>query len=96
MQIDIITTMLTKELLTAKGAVFLGQLAYIVGYENLFNILRAYYNEWKFKHPLPNDFRRIAERISGIQLQWYLTDWTQTTNKIDYAISGVEDKGEGI
>ena len=79
----------------SKGAVFLGQLAYIVGYENLFNILRAYYNEWKFKHPLPNDFRRIAERISGIQLQWYLTDWTQTTNKIDYAISGVEDKGEG-
>jgi hypothetical protein len=65
-------------------------LGYLIGYEKLFETLQAYYAEWKFKHPLPNDFRRIAERISGIQLQWYLTDWTQTTNKIDYAITNVE------
>ena len=78
----------------SKGAVFLAQLAYIIGYEKLFETLRTYYSEWKFKHPLPNDFRRIAERISGIQLQWYLTDWTQTTNKIDYAIDSVVDKND--
>ena len=77
----------------SKGAVFLGQLGYLIGYDNLFSTLKAYYEEWKFKHPLPNDFRRIAERVSGMQLQWYLTDWTQTTNKIDYAITNVEDKG---
>ncbi|MDC1081098.1 M1 family metallopeptidase [Flavobacteriaceae bacterium] len=73
----------------SKGAVFLGQLGYIIGTENLFKALQAYYNEYKFKHPVPNDIRRIAERVSGIQLRWYLTDWTQTTNKIDYAIEGV-------
>ena len=78
----------------SKGAVFLAQLAYIIGYEKLFETLRTYYSEWKFKHPLPNDFRRIAERVSGIQLQWYLTDWTQTTNKIDYAIDSVVDKND--
>jgi aminopeptidase N len=79
----------------SKGSVFLGQLGYIVGKEKLFEILQTYYNEWQFKHPQPNDLRRIAERISGIQLQWYLTDWTQTTNKIDYAITGVENIGRG-
>ena len=73
----------------SKGAVFLGQLGYIVGKEKLYVILQTYYDEWKFKHPLPNDLRQIAERVSGLQLQWFLTDWTQTTNKIDYAISGV-------
>jgi hypothetical protein len=73
----------------SKGAVFLSQLGYIVGNDKLFEILQTYYNEWKFKHPLPNDLRRIAERISGIQLNWYLTDWTQTTNQIDYAINKV-------
>lgn len=73
-----------------KGAVFLGQLGYIIGNENLFKTLQAYYNEHKFKHPVPNDIRRIAERVSGIQLRWYLTDWTQTANTIDYAISDVE------
>jgi hypothetical protein len=36
--------------------------------------------------------RRIAERVSGLQLQWFLTDWTQTTNTIDYAISEVEEQ----
>jgi len=73
----------------SKGAVFLGQLGYIMGTEKLFKTLQTYYSEWKFKHPQPNDLRRIAERISGLQLQWYLTDWTQTTNKIDYAIETV-------
>ena len=78
-----------------KGAVFLGQLIYLVGKETFFKILKTYYEEWKFKHPQPNDFRRIAERISGIQLQWYLTDWTQTTNKIDYAIAALDSHEEG-
>ncbi|MDA9572420.1 M1 family metallopeptidase [Flavobacteriaceae bacterium] len=79
----------------SKGAVFLGQLSYVVGNENLFKILQAYYKEWQFKHPQPNDLRRIAERVSGLQLQWYLTDWTQTTNTINYAITGLQNKGDG-
>ena len=79
----------------SKGAVFLGQLSYIVGKEKVFEILQTYYNEWKFKHPLPNDLRRIAERISGIQLQWFLTDWTQTTNTINYSIDAVEEAMDG-
>ncbi|MDA7797422.1 M1 family metallopeptidase [Flavobacteriaceae bacterium] len=79
----------------SKGAVFLGQLSYVVGNENLFKILQAYYKEWQFKHPQPNDLRRIAERVSGLQLQWYLTDWTQTTNTINYAITGLQNNGDG-
>ena len=77
----------------SKGAVFLGQLGYIIGFDKLFETLQTYFSEWKFKHPLPNDFRRIAERVSGLELQWYLTDWTQTTNKIDYALTEVKDNG---
>ena len=76
----------------AKGAVFLSQLEYIIGNENLSKTIHRYFNDWKFKHPTPNDFKRIAEKISGIQLDWYLVDWTQTTASIDYGIKGVEDK----
>ena len=79
----------------SKGAVFLGQLGYIIGQDKLFKTLQTYYDEWKFKHPLPNDLRVIAERVSGIQLQWYLTDWTQTTNRIDYAIEAVNAAEKG-
>ncbi len=74
----------------AKGAVFLDQLEYIIGGDNLKKTIRNYYSQWKFKHPKPNDFKRIAEKVSGIQLDWYLTDWTATTNTIDYGIRSVE------
>jgi len=79
----------------SKGSVFLGQLGYIIGPKNLAKTIKEYYKEFKFTHPRPNDFRRVAERVSGIQLKWYLTDWTQTTNTVDYAIKkvvGIEDK----
>ena len=77
----------------SKGAVFLAQLGYIIGEENLQKTLKRYYDEWAFKHPTPNDFIRIAEKVSGMELDWYLTDWTQTTNTIDYGIKDVSEEG---
>ena len=68
----------------SKGAVFLSQLGYIIGKENLSKTIKRYYNEFKFKHPTPNDFKRVAEIVSDLELEWYLNDWTRTTNKVDY------------
>ena len=70
----------------SKGAVFLSQLGYIIGDGNLRKTLKRYYDEFKFKHPTPNDFKRIAEKVSDLELEWYLNDWTRTTHKIDYGI----------
>lgn len=77
----------------SKGAVFLSQLGYIIGKENLDATLKKYFNDFAFKHPTPNDIKRTAEKVSGIELDWYLTDWTQTTNTIDYSIQSVEADG---
>ena len=71
----------------SKGSVFLSQLGYIIGKKNLARTIKRYYNEFKFKHPTPNDFKRVAEKVSDLELEWYLNDWTKTTNKIDYEIS---------
>lgn len=73
-----------------KGELFLSQLEYIIGTENTRKTLKRFYNEFKFKHPMPNDIKRTAERVSGANLDWYLTDWTQTLNTIDYGIKNVE------
>lgn len=78
----------------SKGAVFLSQLAYVIGPDALIKSLRKFYKEFSFKHPNANDFKRIAEKTSGIQLEWYLNDWTRTTKTIDYAIKNVASKGE--
>ena len=75
----------------SKGAVFLAQLGYIIGPAHLAKTIKNYYSLHKFTHPTPNDFRRVAESVSGIQLKWYITDWTQTTNTIDYAIRSVNE-----
>lgn len=76
----------------SKGSVFLSQLGYVIGNENLMKTLRRYYKEFAFKHPTPNDFIRIAEKVSGMQLGWYLNDWTKTTNTIDYGIKEIAEK----
>lgn len=78
----------------SKGAVFLAQLNYVIGEENLSKSLKRYYDEWQFKHPTPNDYIRIAEKVSGAELDWYLTDFTRTTNTIDYGIKSVETAGD--
>ena len=70
----------------SKGALVLAQLRYIIGEENFWDTLKKYYNDWAFKHPTPNNFIRCAEKISGLELEWFLTDWTQTTNTIDYGV----------
>lgn len=75
-----------------KGYIFLSQLGYIIGQENFNKTIKKYYEDFKFKHPVPNDILRTAEKVSGLDLEWYLTDWTQTTNTIDYAIKSVVEK----
>ena len=79
----------------SKGEVFLAQLGYVMGQDKLMTTLQKYFEDFKFKHPTPNDLKRTAERVSGMELDWYLTDWTQTTNTIDYGIKAVSEKDGG-
>ena len=76
-----------------KGELFLTQLQYLIGKENLMKTIKQFYSEFKFKHPTPNDIKRTAERVSGANLDWFLTDWTKTLNTIDYAIKGIQEDG---
>jgi aminopeptidase N len=71
------------------GAVFLHQLKYIIGEEVFYKGMRQYYNTWKFKHPEPNDFIRVMEKVSGLQLHWYLSYWINTTKRINYGIKTI-------
>jgi hypothetical protein len=77
-----------------KGSIFLSQLGYVIGQDNLAKTIKRYYQDFKFKHPTPNDIKRSAERVSGANLDWYLVDWTETTNTIDYGIKAVTENGD--
>ena len=79
----------------SKGSVFLCQLGYVIGEENLKKTIKKYFADFSFKHPRPIDVIRSAEKVSGLELDWYLIDFAQTTNTIDYGVrfvSGNEDQ----
>lgn len=73
----------------SKGAVFLEQLGYIIGADNRDKLLLEYYRKYRFKHPELNDFVRLAEGVSGIQLDWYPQFFVNSTKTIDYGIDSL-------
>lgn len=78
------------------GAIFLHQLKYLIGEKNFYAGMKRYYNTWKMKHPEPNDFVRVMEKTSGLQLHWYYRHWIQTLRKIDYAVDSVYQSGTEV
>ncbi|MBL0133982.1 MAG: M1 family metallopeptidase [Chitinophagaceae bacterium] len=77
----------------SKGAVFMEQLGYIVGDQVRDQILLEYYKQWRFKHPNVNDFIRVAEKTSGMELGWYKEYWVNGTKTIDYGIDSLWEEG---
>jgi len=76
----------------SKGNIFLSQLEYVIGAKNVADGLKKYFVDFSFKHPTPNDVKRSMEKVSGIHLDWYLNEWTQTIHTIDYGIKAVDGK----
>ncbi|WP_299363651.1 M1 family metallopeptidase [Winogradskyella sp.] len=74
----------------SKGEVFMAQLGYVIGEDNLKKTIKKYFEDFSFKHPKPMDFIRTAERITDFELDWYLIDFAQTTNTINYGVKSIE------
>jgi Peptidase family M1 domain len=77
----------------AKGEVFMEQLGYIIGAGTRDKMLLEYYKQWRFKHPNSNDLIQVAEKISGVKLDWYKEYFCNTTKTIDYAIDSLWEEG---
>lgn len=75
-----------------KGAVAIAQMNYLVGPSVAAKAIRRYYRDWSFKHPDANDWLRTYEKESGLELDWYLDHWVNTTHFIDYGISEVAEE----
>jgi len=74
-----------------KGTVFLKQLEYVIGQEAFEKGMLRYFNEWKFRHPNPNDFIRVMEKVSGLELDWYREYMVNTIHQIDYSVESASD-----
>ncbi len=78
----------------SKGATFLAQLGYVIGEEVRDQGMLNYFNTWKFRHPNSNDFIRVMEKESGMELDWYREYFVNSTKTIDYGVKSVIPQGD--
>ena len=66
-----------------KTAMVMDHLLAYLGEETMDKCMHAYYEEWKFKHPQPEDMRKVFERESGQKLSWVFDGLIATDLKVD-------------
>jgi hypothetical protein len=44
-----------------------------MGEETLSKVMKKYYQDWHLKHPSDRDFMHIAQQISGMDLNGFIT-----------------------
>lgn len=57
--------------------------------------MRGFYDEWKFRHPQPEDLRDYLEKATDKKLDWLFDNLINGTDHLDYAIQDIEKKGNG-
>ncbi|MEO1260706.1 MAG: M1 family metallopeptidase [Bacteroidota bacterium] len=72
-----------------KPGTVLSHLEHYLGTEEMDRMMRIFYDTWKFKHPYPEDFRKLFEKESGKNLDWFFDGYINSNKKLDYAISDI-------
>ena len=75
-----------------KGTMVLEQLEAMLGRPVMAQVMQAYAQEMAFRHPTRQDFRRIAERVSGRDLAAFWRDFVEGTEVLDCAILEVNSR----
>jgi hypothetical protein len=78
----------------ARAAKSLQYLEDYVGKEDWEQAMKAYYDQWHFKHPAPNDLRASIERFSTKNVAWYFDDYINSNAAIDFKIKSIKDEGQ--
>ncbi len=79
-----------------KGQLFPEMIRYLIGDNNMKLGFAKYYETWKFKHPEPNDFVKVFEDVSGMELTWFQNYWLNTTRTIDLTLGEIVKRSGGI
>jgi len=66
-----------------KGAWALHMLRWEVGDSSFFNILKNYYETYKYSNASISDFKYVSEKVSGINLDKFFEQWVYTKGQIE-------------
>jgi hypothetical protein len=73
----------------SKTATMLWNLQYVLGDDLFQKCMQHYFNQWKFCHPYPEDFRNSVIQFAHVDLNWFFDEWIETAQTIDYAVKHV-------
>lgn len=59
-------------------------------------IMQGYYEQWKFRHPRPEDFQEHVEGAVGRPLPWFFDGLIFSNQRQDYAIAGIKTRGDSL
>ncbi|MDI1355702.1 MAG: M1 family metallopeptidase [bacterium] len=79
----------------SKTAVAFDYLVDYMGEESFDKAMGRYFDNFKFKHPQPQDLFNVLSISSGIDLSWFEKNLYETTNHIDYKIKRVKKNDDG-
>nr|MDQ3048478.1 hypothetical protein [Bacteroidota bacterium] len=71
----------------SKTAIAFDYLMAYLGESVMNEAMQKYFELWHFKHPEPEDLRKVLQEVSGKDLSWFFEDMVKTTKKLDYKIS---------
>ena len=72
-----------------KPAALLRALEAVIGRDALWFSLRAYSENWIYRHPTPHDFFNLVEEAAGRDLDWFWYPFWYETAALDQAITNV-------
>ncbi len=70
------------------AAAFMYLMSYI-SEEKFDNIMRDFYEKWKFKHPTPSDLKLHIEKSVGEDMSWFFDGVLNSSQKLDFKINKV-------
>lgn len=83
----------------SKSALVFDYLMHYFGKEKFDEAMKFYYEQWKFKHPHPDDLIKTLQYYFNADLSWFVEDLLITNKKIDYRIikhKQFEDRSHAI
>jgi hypothetical protein len=75
-----------------KTALWLHTLERLIGWETLRRGMSAYFQQWAFRHPTPDDFFAAIQEASGRDLDWFFDQVHRGTQTFDYGIESFQSE----
>ncbi|MEM8484279.1 MAG: M1 family metallopeptidase [Bacteroidota bacterium] len=73
----------------AKPAIVMKTLENYLGWDVMEEVMKTYYNAWRFRHPTTEDFIDVVEKVSGQSLDWFFRQYVYGTEVVDYKVADI-------